>query len=169
MLFKRTIMAVPLAIGWTIYTSQPTIGNFLLGFVFSYIVLIAVRVQGDTFRVSNIPRQVLTVILYLLFLSREVLLAGFNVARIILSPNMNIKPGIAKVNTLDKTENPLVSAISAHGITITPGELVIDFEETEEDGVLMIVHSLNIEQSEPLLDADQTVRLNRIKGMLGYD
>lgn len=166
-LIKRLILAVPLAIGWTIYTAQLTPGNILLGYVFSFIVLIAVRVRGDMFQLSNIPRQLFYTVAYLLFLSKEVLISGLQVARITLMPSLPIDPGIVSINTQDKTENDVISAISAHGITITPGELVIDFENTPDDGILMVVHSLNISKSAFTLDNDQTIRLRRIKGILG--
>lgn len=169
MLLKRLILAVPLAIGWTIYTAQPSIGNVLVGYVFSVLVLAAIGVKGETFRLKNIPLQVVILILYVLFLAYEVLLAGLTVARITLTPSLPINPGMAKINTQDETENPVISAISAHGITITPGEMVVDFEEITDDGVLMIVHSLQIEKSISSLNDDQTSRLKSIKGILGYD
>jgi multicomponent Na+:H+ antiporter subunit E len=169
MWLKRLILAFPLTIGWVIYTAQPSINNIILGYVFSFAVLVAIGVRGDSFNLKNIPRQVFNVVLYTVFLGYEVLIAGLQVTRLILTPSLPIKPGIIHVNTQDETESPVISAISAHGITITPGELVIDFEETSDDGLIMIVHSLNIEQSAPNLDHDQTIRLKRIKGMLGYD
>lgn len=169
MLFKRFVLAVPLAIGWTIYTNQPTIGNIVLGYIFSVVVLFAINMQGDSFNLKNIPLQIANLVIYIFLLAYEVLKAGVEVARITLSPTMPIQPGTARIHTQDDTENPVVSAISAHGITITPGELVIDFEETSDDGVWMIVHSLNIEKSKSKLDNDQTTRLKRIKGILGYD
>jgi len=169
MLLKRLILAIPLAIGWTIYTAQLSIGNIILGYVFSFIVLLAIGVRGDTFNLTNIPRQIFYFTAYILFLSYEVLISGLQVARITLMPSLPIDPGVTRINTQDKTENPVISAISAHGITITPGELVVDFEETSEDGILMVIHSLNITNSESSLDSAQSTRLQRIKGMLGYD
>jgi len=169
MMLKRFILAFPLAIGWIIYTGQLTLGNIILGYIFSVAVLIAVGVQGDTFNLKNIPLQVFNLTIYTLLLGYDVLKAGIDVARIILSPSLPIQPDLIEVNTQDKTENSVISAISAHGITITPGELVVDFEETTDDGVMMVVHSLNIEQSRLNLDSDQTIRLKRIKGILGYD
>ena len=167
MLFKRLLLAIPLAIGWTIYTAQLSIGNVILGYVFSFIVLVAIGVRGDTFNLNNIPRQIAYFLAYILFLGYEVLISGLQVAKIILTPGLPIEPDTVLINTQDETENPIISAISAHGITITPGELVVDFEETSDDGVLMVIHSLNIKNSVTKLDDDQTVRLQRIKGMLG--
>lgn len=169
MMMKRLVVAVPLALGWTIYTAQITLGNIILGYIFSVAVLSAIGARGDNFNLKNVPMQLVNTIMYILLLALEVLKAGIEVTRIALSPSLPIDPDIAKVNTQDETENPVISAISAHGITITPGELVIDFEETHEDGVLMIVHSLNMKESNPTLDSDQTRRLKRIKGILGYD
>ncbi len=169
MLFKQIILAIPLAIGWTIYTAQPSIGNMLLGYVFSLAVLMAIGVRGDSFVLKNLPKQVLNLILYVVFLAYEILIAGIAVAQVTLAPSLPINPGMAKINTQDKTENPVISAISAHGITITPGELVVDFEETHEDGVIMVIHSIQIEKSVSNLKNDQAQRLTRIKGILGYD
>lgn len=162
------IMALPLTLGWTIYTAQPTPGNFLLGYVFSISVLIATGLRGESLRLRNAPRQLYNLVAYTVYLASEVLSAGIKVSRVILAPSLPIDPGISSVNTQDKTENELISAISAHGITITPGELVVDFEETSEDGVRMIVHSLNIDASGHSLDEDQKKRLARIKGILGH-
>jgi multicomponent Na+:H+ antiporter subunit E len=163
------IMALPLAIGWTIYTAQPTAGNFVLGYVFSVSVLGATGLRGENVKLKNAPRQLFNLVHYTLYLATEVLSAGVKVSRVILMPSLPINPSETRVNTQDKSKNELISAISAHGITITPGELVVDFEETSEDGVRMIVHSLNIDTSGQSLDEDQRKRLARIKGILGHD
>lgn len=166
---KTLFMALPLAIGWTIYTAQPTPGNFLLGYVFSVTALAATGLRGDNVRIRNAPRQLYNLAAYTAYLASEVLSAGLKVSRVILSPSLPINPGIAKISTQDKSENQLISAVSAHGITITPGELVVDFEETGEDGVMMIVHSLNLDGSGASLEDDQRKRLARIRGILGHD
>ncbi len=163
------ILALPLAIGWTIYTAQPTPGNILLGYLFSISVLIATGIRGESVQLRNAPRQLYNLFAYTLYLATEVLSAGLKVSRVILVPSLPINPGISSVNTQDISENELISAISAHGITITPGELVVDFEETREEGVKMIVHSLNLDTTGRSLEDDQSRRLMRIKGILGHD
>ena len=166
---KTMVMALPLAIGWTIYTAQPTPGNLLLGYLFGVIAVKASGLSGDSLRLRSAPIQIYNLLAYIVFLASEVLFSGLKVARIVLMPSLPIQPGISKINTQDASEDELISAVSAHGITITPGELVVDFEETGEDGLLMIVHSLNIETSGQSLDDDQRLRLKRIKGILGHD
>ena len=166
---KVIVLALPLALGWTIYTAQPTPGNFLLGYIFSVSILMAAGIRGESLRLRNTPRQLYNLVAYTIYLATEVLSAGLKVSAAILKPSLPINPGISSVNTQDAAENELISAISAHGITITPGELVVDFEETDEEGVMMIVHSLNLDSSGPNLDADQRQRLARIRGILGHE
>ena len=127
---KVLIMALPLAFGWIIYTAQPTPGNLLLGYLFGIVVVIATGLRGDSLRVRNAPRQLFNLAAYIIYMAWEVLKAGVEVSRIILAPSLPIDPGVSAINTLDATENELIAAISAHGITITPGELVVDFEES---------------------------------------
>lgn len=164
---KRLILSIPLTMGWIIYTGQANIGNIVLGYIFSFAVLLAVGFRGENFALKNIPRQTVNLVIYVLRLGYEVLISGLTVTRLTLTPSLPIKPDMAKVKTQDETRNPVISAISAHGITITPGELVVDFEENEEEGVIMIVHSLHMDQSVHTLDSDQTTRLEQIKGILG--
>lgn len=166
---KRIALALPLAVGWTIYTAQPTPGNFLLGYVFSVAALAATGIKGESVNLRHPGRRLYNLLAYTLYMASEVFVSGVQVARIILTPSLPIEPGISKVNTQDASEDSLISAISAHGITITPGELVVDFEETSEGGVMMIVHSLNVDKSSKRLDQDQALRLKRIKGILGHD
>lgn len=169
MLVKRIVLALPLALGWTIYTAQPTPGNFLLGYAFSVVVLKATGLRGQSFHLRNVPRQLYALVAYVVYLAFEILGAGVQVARIIVSPSLPIEPGVTRISTQDQSRDALISAISAHGITITPGELVVEFEESEEDGVVMIVHSLNVSRSGESLRQEQAERLKRIKGILGHD
>ena len=166
---KRILLALPLSIGWTIYTAQPTPGNFLLGYIFSVVVLTATGLKGDSVNLKNAVLQLYNLVVYVGYLSKEVLVSGVQVARIIVSPSLPIDPGVTWVETQDKSKSALISAVSAHGITITPGELVVDFEDRDDETVEMIVHSLNLSESSEVLDQDQSIRLKRIKGILGHD
>ena len=166
---KLALLALPLAFGWTVYTAQPTPGNFALGYLFSLLGILATGLRGDSVKISNAFRQLYNLIAYTTLMAKEILVAGLKVAAIVLSPTMPIDPGLTEVNTGDESENELISAASAHGITITPGELVVDFKESSGTGVVMVVHSLNMAESGGNLQRDQAKRLKRIKGILGHD
>ncbi len=166
---KAMLLALPLAFGWTIYTGLATPGNFLMGYIFSMLVVLATGLRGESLKLRNAFRQLYNLMAYIVFMAFEVLFAGVKVARIVLTPHLSINPGFNIVNTGDGSEDELISAISAHGITITPGELVVDFQETSDDGILMIVHCLDVDASADSLEHDQAKRLGRIKGILGHD
>ena len=74
--FKRIVLALPLALGWTIYTAQPTPGNFLLGYIFSIVVLIATGLHGQSFNLRSAPRQLYNLFVYVVYMAFEVLGAG---------------------------------------------------------------------------------------------
>ena len=102
---KALVMALPLAIGWTIYTAQPTPGNFLLAYVFSLVVIVATGQRFDNFRLSNVPLQIYNLIAYVLFLANEVLVSGVKVALIVLAPELKISPDTTELSTFDESKN----------------------------------------------------------------
>jgi multicomponent Na+:H+ antiporter subunit E len=68
----------------------------------------------------------------------EIVKANLQVARIILTPNMPIRPVLARVRASQKTE--IGRVIHANTITITPGTVTLDL--TEHD---LVVHALTPE------------------------
>lgn len=166
-LVKQIILALPLAVGWIIYTAQPTPGNFLLGYIFSVAVLMATGIKGESVMRGNVVLQIWQLIAYVLSLSIAVLKSGIEVAMIILRPSLPINPGLINIPIEDASKSDLIFAICAHGITITPGELVADYKETA-DGYLMVVHSLNIGEASAIR-SNHSKRLKRIKGILAHD
>jgi multisubunit Na+/H+ antiporter MnhE subunit len=65
-----------------------------------------------------------------------------------------VNPGILAVRVDDDSE--VIAGLSAHGITITPGQLVVDFDEQQQ---LIYVHCLDVEANIPRIQAEQTRRL----------
>lgn len=167
------VLTFPMAVAWMILAGQPSIEGFIVGFVFGFAILYVVRLNTATneddkpINLAKIPVQIITLFVYSIKLAWDVCRSGVDVARIVIMPTMPIKPGVQRISTQDETKSGAVAALSAHSITITPGELVIDFEE-DGDQVYMLVHSLDKEASdEEKLIADQTNRLKLIERILG--
>jgi multicomponent Na+:H+ antiporter subunit E len=74
-------------------------------------------------------------------LLKDLLVSGLQVAHIVLSPSLPIKPGIIAIPA--GTDSELATALSAHSISVTPGEVVV---EISDDGV-MYTHVLDVTQS----------------------
>lgn len=79
----------------------------------------------------RLPYMLWAVVRYLAFLAWDIWLSGLQVARLVLAPKLNLQPGIIAIPTQTKSE--MAIALSAHAITITPGEMVL---EISRDGVL---------------------------------
>jgi multicomponent Na+:H+ antiporter subunit E len=90
----------------------------------------------------------------------ELIVSGLQVAHIVLSPSLPIKPGIIAIPS--GTDSDLATALSAHAITVTPGELVV---EISDDGV-MYTHVLDVTMSEAARLNAQEQRRNLLSKIL---
>jgi multicomponent Na+:H+ antiporter subunit E len=70
------------------------------------------------------PRRVLYALAYLPFLVWSIILSNLDVARRVLSPRLDINPGIVRIRT--RLKNPVGRMILANSITLTPGTLSVD-------------------------------------------
>jgi multicomponent Na+:H+ antiporter subunit E len=66
------------------------------------------------------------------------------------------------VPTQDETHSASIAALSAHAITITPGELVVDFDGAK----VMYVHCLDTEATSKTADPAQAARLKLLRRVL---
>ncbi|MEL6271254.1 MAG: Na+/H+ antiporter subunit E [Chloroflexota bacterium] len=164
------LLAFPVSVFFMAVSGQTDWQGFVFGYVISAITLRIGQAQNLNIKLRQAPRQVLFLLLYSLQLAWDIFYSSVQVVRIVFTPDIDkaIDPGVLKITTQDPTNNEIVTAISSHGITITPGQLVLDI--TEENGeTVMHVHNLNVEASRPTIEQDQERRLQIIKRILGYD
>jgi multicomponent Na+:H+ antiporter subunit E len=111
--------------------------NILLGAIVAGIVVMIVGPVRGRVRWGRLPGAVVALVRHILRLVVDVIKNGIILARIVLSPSLPIKPGIVAIPSGCKTE--LGTALSAHAVSITPGELVV---EIGADGT-MYTHCLD--------------------------
>ncbi len=92
------------------------------------------------------------------WLGKELVVANFQVAKIIMSPKMNISPSVIKLAA--EPEGPVGQAILGNSITLTPGTVTLDDHEGE-----LLVHCLTREGAEALREGE----MNRRAAALGKD
>ncbi|MCL7475124.1 MAG: Na+/H+ antiporter subunit E [Methanosarcinales archaeon] len=139
---KRYIYySIPLGILWCFVHGTISIQNFLFGLVLGPVVIRPFRELYDfdqeiSFKkaVGKIPKQVI----YFIVLIVEITKASIVVSKIVISPKIDIKPGIIAVPLRTKT-NGGITAI-ANTITLTPGTLTID---VADDRSVLYVHSID--------------------------
>jgi multisubunit Na+/H+ antiporter MnhE subunit len=87
----------------------------------------------------------------------DILKGGVTTARIVLSRDMPLKTGIIAIPSGSKTE--LGTALSAHAITLSPGELVVEMDEEGN----MYTHCLDVDKSEVYVAEAQSLRRNLLR------
>lgn len=172
------LLAIPLALIWMALNNNVSLMSFIVGYAFSVGILLLVEAhqlgRGQKFRfgqLTRLPKQVVMLIVYAGQLALDIVLSGFDVARRLLAKDVTktTAPDFVIIDTDTATDDWLISALSAHAITITPGSLVVDY--MEEDGkTLMLVHVLDKHKwTKDVLQAQQDRRWQQIRGWLGHD
>jgi multicomponent Na+:H+ antiporter subunit E len=157
----KLLLAVPMALVWMPLTGQVNLGGFLVGMLLGVAILqvILPELSSSAIHWSRVPDQCLAASVYLLTLFRDIWISAFDVAGRVIQRKIPMKPGIietvTQVQGLDPHQAEIIAAVSAHGITITPGELVVDFDGSER----MYVHCLDIDASLRVADSNQARRI----------
>lgn len=156
-------VAIPMSFIWMALTQQANIEGFIIGYVLGLGILILLREERAKLNPLKIPGQIVAIVTYTVVLLRDIIWSSFDVAWRVLQPQMPLDLGIISVATQDKGENEVIAALSAHAITVTPGQLVVDFEGARN----MFVHCLDVADAEESCFEVQQQRLtllNRIRG-----
>lgn len=108
-------------------TGNLQISNIVLGTVVATIATLLLRPRPDSIDLHRLPSAAWALLRYISILAVDVVRSGINVARIVLDPALPIRPGIIAIPS--GCDSELGVALSAHAITITPGEMVIGIDE----------------------------------------
>ena len=171
---QRIIGAALMGLAWMPLTAGTSFGSFAVGFILSFALLMVLfdGKESPQLALNRLPQQLIAAAQYSLILFRDIFLSAIDVAKRVVDPALPINPGIIAVST-QYTLNPeaetdneakadVIAALSAHGITITPGELVVDFDGNR----LMYVHCLDVTASAAVAESNQAKRLSYLRRML---
>lgn len=149
---KHLFLNILLAIIWCLLQENVRIHEFLIGALLGYGIIrllkpvldneqAARRVFGFTgyFSIFFHTLRYIFVFLY------EVIKANLQVVRIVLSPTLDITPGIIAYNM--DVESDAGITLLANSITLTPGTLTVD---VSKDKKTLYIHALNIEDARVL-------------------
>jgi multicomponent Na+:H+ antiporter subunit E len=129
---------------WLIYlalTANLELSNLIAGLLIGLAIAAIIRPVSQPLAIGRLPAALFNLFRYTIWLGIDIIRNGIRVARIVLDPKLPIRPGIIAVKAGMKSE--LGVALSAHAITVTPGEQVV---EISEDGT-MYVHCLDVVSS----------------------
>ncbi|ANU11526.1 Na(+)/H(+) antiporter subunit E [Planococcus antarcticus DSM 14505] len=126
-----------LAFVWMFMTVSFSPDGFAIGFIVGLAIILLMR-RFFSYRLYT-SRAWAVLRLFLLFL-KELFMSSIQVLRIVIAPNMNLKPAIFELETELKEdwEITLLSAL----ITLTPGTLVVGISDDQKR---LYIHALNFE------------------------
>ena len=130
-----------LALVWCFVHGTVSINNFILGLIIAPFVIRPFKTLfnfDQEFSFSKAVKKIPAQIKFLYVLIKEIIKANIVVAKIVLQPKIDIKPGIIAVPIDSKTDLGITAI--ANTITLTPGTLTIDISE---DKCILYVHAID--------------------------
>lgn len=135
---------------WLFGTGTFKLDEVITGLALSLGVVVLFASFTSLYRGVKIsPKSVILMPVYLVVFLWEMIKSNIDVARIVLSPSLPIKPGIVEVKT--KLESPLAKLVLANSITLTPGTLTLDV-----DGDSLYIHWITV-KSKDIQEATEKV------------
>jgi len=133
-------------------TGNFQLSNIIIGLIIAAAVILLLRPESGSDSWRSSPQAVWALIKYVFVLTIDLIISGLQVARIVLDPALPVAQGNIAIPT--RCETDLAQALSAHAITVTPGEMVV---EIGEDGV-MYTHALDATHAERNVAEAQQMR-----------
>lgn len=94
------------------------------------------------------PQVLFNALIFFAVFLEELFKANINVLMLVLSPRINIEPGIVEIQTTLKS--PIGRLVLANSITLTPGTLVVDIKDDT-----LFIHWINVSSKDPVSATQQ--------------
>ena len=157
---QRVQIALPLFLVYLALSGNASVPNLVVGALLALgVSLLLPRGRDRGFSWRRLPAFLWAMFRYMFVVLWDVVRGGLTTARIVLSPRMPLKTGIIAIPSGSKTD--LGTALSAHAITLSPGEMVV---EMDDEGV-MYTHCLDVDKTEVYVAQAQSLRRNLLSDM----
>lgn len=145
-------MTLVIGVLYLMLTANLELSNVVAGLLIGAGVSSLLQPRQLSIDWRKLPLALWSILRYLGVLIMDLVKSGIQVGRIILSPQLPIDPGIVAIDT--GCESELATALSAHAMTLTPGELVVEMD----DQGLLYVHCLEASKSTQYAAEAQSLR-----------
>ncbi|QQK75784.1 Na+/H+ antiporter subunit E [Salicibibacter cibarius] len=140
----QILLNIAIAIFWMALQSEYTIVEFVIGYVIGLGVIFFLR--------RSLPQpfylqRVWAIIKLIALFVKELVVANLDMIRVVLSPKLNVTPGIVAVHTNLKTDWEVT--ILSMCITLTPGTMTMDYSE---DGRTLYIHCIHVKNTQEVID-----------------
>jgi len=123
---------------WLCLTSSLKIQELFAGVIVSSILALVLNKSYLSLGLPSLTiRRIVSFVVYIAILFKEIAKANLDVAYRILHPKMPIKPGVVIIKT--RLKQDLAKMILANSITLTPGTFTLDIL-----GDVLLIHWINV-------------------------
>lgn len=136
----QILLNIGIALIWMLLRNEFTFVEFMLGYIVGLLMLFFLR---RFLKFDFYFRRVYALVKLIVLFFYKLILSNIDVIKIVLSPKLNIQPGIIAVPTKLKTDWEVT--LLANLISLTPGTLSMYFSE---DGRTIYVHSIHVPDKE---------------------
>lgn len=140
-MLRQFVLNLFIAALWFLLKDDPqaNFSTFVAGFLVGIVILYAMhRFFGIRFYLQRVEKIIQLILIFI----RELILSSISVLRCVLSPKLNITPGIFTYET--KLEGDWQITALALLLTLTPGSVVM---EVSENGNLFYIHAMDLEEA----------------------
>lgn len=135
---------------WLVYlalTSEFSPVNLLLGLLVALIVTWLLRQRGHSLGIHHLARKPIDLLIYVYYQLVDLLKSGLQMVRIVFDPALPINPDF--IDTKTRFDSELGMALSAHAITLTPGELVVEFDVENQAYLVHVLVQEEVGSNDP--------------------
>jgi multicomponent Na+:H+ antiporter subunit E len=154
-MLQKVGLFVALCVAWIMWSGyfKPLLLGLGLFSVLTclYLALRMRKADGEGTR-FNILQHIHQLVTYWPWLLKEIAKSNIDVARIVLSPKMNIDPVMIRLKASQQTD--VGQVIYGNSITLTPGTITVDIEDGE-----LLVHALTQAGADGLFEGEMDRRV----------
>jgi multicomponent Na+:H+ antiporter subunit E len=141
-MIKNFLLNLLLSLVWVALTGHLNYSNFLFGFIMGFFILWMITRTSSVEEKSYFYR-VPKIILFFLHFFVEMIRANIEVAKEIITPELNMSPGIIAYKHSLKTDFEITMLTNL--IALTPGTMVL---KISEDKKILYIHGLYLKDRE---------------------
>eukprot|EP00825_Cyclidium_porcatum_P006434 TRINITY_DN13199_c0_g1_i5.p1 TRINITY_DN13199_c0_g1~~TRINITY_DN13199_c0_g1_i5.p1 ORF type:complete len:358 (+),score=15.93 TRINITY_DN13199_c0_g1_i5:170-1243(+) len=113
---------------WIIWNNTLDFKVWIYGIIPSMLIVLMFSPSVDIFKgIKFTPKGVFYSFVYIFVFIWALIKSNIDVMLRVISPKLNIKPGIVRIET--KLKSPMARLILANSITLTPGTFVVDIKD----------------------------------------
>ncbi|WP_062014228.1 Na+/H+ antiporter subunit E [Aureimonas sp. AU4] len=124
-----------LSLVWLVVTGTFSLGNLVFGFFLGAGSLFLIREQIGAVSYFRRGRKIVSLVLFLIY---DLAISAWRVARTVLSPRLDVRPGVFLYRHRVSSEFEI--ALLSNLVGLTPGTLILDISDDERT---LFVHALD--------------------------